>query len=119
MRVLATVSINLFLNLGKELAKEFAIHKQNVNYHQRRECTRLSPQLNMYEMTKYPSGVRDSWGHTRICTRYWGTLHATLTYKDHCGLCIFRDFLHQLQVFTMALRVMKMWVFLSGKNTNT
>lgn len=41
-----------------------------------------------------------------------------LTHEDNCGLCIFRDLLHQLQVFTVALRVMEMEVFLLGKNTN-
>lgn len=41
-----------------------------------------------------------------------------LTHKDHRGLRVFRDLLHQLQIFTVALRVMEMRVFLPGKNTN-
>lgn len=81
-----------------------------MNHHQRREGTRLTSQLNMYEMTKYPSGVRaQTAGATPGSALVTGGLYMpSLTHKDHCGLCIFRDFLHQLQVFTMAFRVMKM-----------
>lgn len=38
-----------------------------------------------------------------------------LTHENHCGLCIFRNLLHQLQVFTVPLRVMEMQVFLTGR----
>lgn len=77
---------------------------------------------DMYQLTECPSGRRAKTAGARagsaLASPAAAALHTLpLTHKDHCGLCIFRDFLHQLQVLSVALGVMEMWSFLPGNRS--
>jgi len=115
------------LNLRKELPR-YPLHLPQTKcvLSPKERAYKAPSQLNFgnrYKMTKYPSEGRvqkagDRPGSELVSFGARGLYMLSLTHEDHCGLCIFRDLLHQLQVFTVALRVMEMRVFLLGKNKN-